>query len=150
LNENFAEAIVRGPGNYENAGLSPDGSWILYLESTPIAWRFMRRLVAGGSPEMVLEERRGVMQGYVCPPMPGARCVLADFEEKDLVFYSLDLFRGKGERVGVIGAATDWPSWGISPDGSRVALVRYKKLNGSIEVLTISDHTWHEISVEPG
>ena len=39
--------------------------------------------------------------------------------------------------------------WAVSPDGSRLALVDQEKYGGTIEVLTLLDGAWHEISLEP-
>jgi hypothetical protein len=78
--------------------------------------------------------------------------VLSQKEGGDLVFYSLDPVRGKGERLGKIAADTTLTSWDISPGGARVACVvgGVEKYRGQIEVLTLLDHAWHEVSLEPG
>jgi WD40-like Beta Propeller Repeat len=142
---------------------------MLYVESTPTTpgappapQRLMRRPAAGGSPEMVLEEPLGMScacwleyrQGdYGCPLKPGPACVLRQQEGKDFVFYSLDPVRGKGEQLGKIQASASGllAGWSISPDGSRLALVRGEdKYKGRIDMLTFSDRAWHEVPVEPG
>ena len=116
LNESVGEAVEKGPEDNYNSGLSPDGSWMLYVQSTrvlpgapPAPERLMRRPAAGGSPEMVLEEPSGVRLDYWCPARPGAQCVLSQKEGKDLVIYSLDPVRGKGQQLGKIEAsASRW------------------------------------------
>lgn len=142
LNDSAAEAVVQGRGQVGHARVSPDGSWMLYRERTgalfgapPSPRRLMRRPIARGSPEMVLEEPAGVDWDYRCPPKPGFECVLSQQEGKDTVFYALDPVRGKGDRVGMIEAGNDptweWSvSWSLSPDGSRVALVSVGKNKG--------------------
>jgi Tol biopolymer transport system component len=166
LNENMAEAIVQGPerdygkvGEWPvpGGGLSPDGAWILYGESPratpgphPSPSRLMRRPAAGGSPEMVLEEPTGMRWDYGCPLKPGSSCVLSQKEGKDLVFYSLDPVRGKGEQLEKMEAGNLFAGWNVSPDGSRLALVRSEdKYRGRIEVLALADRAWQEVSVEP-
>ena len=156
LNESFAEAIVEGPGDDYGVQLSPDGSWMLYAESSPVPpggtspQRLMRRPAAGGSPEMVVEEPAGMRWDYGCPLKPGSACVLSQTEGKDLVFYSLDPVRGKGEWLGKMEAGTLFAGWNVSPDGSRLALVRSDdKYGGRIELLTLADRAWHEVPVEP-
>jgi Tol biopolymer transport system component len=112
----------------------------------------MRRPVAGGSPERVLEEPAGMSWDYNCPPKPGSSCVLRQEEGKEWAFYSLDPIRGKGEQLGKIESpAGFYGGWNVSPDGSRLAVVRgVVKYKGRIEVLTLSDRAWREVSVEPG
>jgi len=146
--------VLRWP--LQRAGtLSPDGLWILYGESThtaagapPFASRLMRRPVAGGSPEMVLEEAAGLEWGYMCLLTRGSLCVLHQEEGKQAVFYSPDPVRGGRDRIGTIEAG--YPHWGISPNGSRLTLVDQQKCKGRIEMLTLSDRAWREIPVEPG
>jgi hypothetical protein len=155
LNESVGEALVQGSDGKYNAGLSSDGSWMLYVESTLSADRLMRRPAAGGSPEMVLEEPASVLWDYGCPLKRGSRCILREEEGqggKDFVFYSLDPVRGKGEQLGKIqGTYGYFSGWSVSPDGSRLALVRGEdKYKARIDVLTFRDHAWHEVPVEPG
>ena len=158
LNESVGETVLQSSGDNYNAGLSSDGSWMLYVESTrgtpgaarsPL--RLMRRPAAGGSPEMVLEESPGTsLVGYWCPLKPGSQCVLAQKEGKDFIFYSLDPVRGKGEQLGKIEASAGVPVWSVSPDGSRLTLVRGEdRYKGRIDVLTFRDHAWREVPVEP-
>jgi WD40 repeat protein len=108
----------------------------------------MRRPVAGGSPEMVLEEAAGLEWGYMCLLTRGSLCVLHQEEGKQAVFYSPDPVRGGRDRIGTIEAG--YPHWGISPNGSRLTLVDQQKCKGRIEMLTLSDRAWREIPVEPG
>ena len=160
LNQGVGEAVVQGPEDNYNSGLSPGGSWMLHVESTrampgapPSPQRLMRRRVAGGSPEMVLEEPAGTSIDYWCPPKPGSQCVLSQKEGTDFVFYSLDPLRGKGQQLGRIQATASAGSGNIcsvSLDGSRLAFVDSHKYHGRIEVLTLREHAWHEVSSEPG
>jgi eukaryotic-like serine/threonine-protein kinase len=158
LNDSVAEAVVEAPGQGYRAGISPDGAWRLYTEAGPSApsataspWRLMRRPVGGGSAEMVLEEPGGLEWGYWCPQKSGSPCVLDQLEKDQRVFYSLDPVRGKGDRLGMleVGAAR-WFSYGISPDGSRLAAIDEVEHGGRIEVLSLSDRAWHEIALDPG
>jgi Tol biopolymer transport system component len=154
LRENVAEVLAQSPtDDCEGGVLSADGSWLLYRESrhaasnTPSApSRLMRRPAGGGSSEMVFEEPAGLVWSYACPVKPDRSCILSRKEGTDLVFYQLDAVRGKGAELGR-AKATDWNGWGVSPDGSRLALGTDK---GRIEVLSIGDRTWREIAVEPG
>jgi len=158
LNESVGEAAVQGPGDYRGASLSPDGAWMLYGEwisgvpgMPPSPSRLMRRPVAGGSPEMVLEQPAATEWDYRCPLKAGSQCVLSQKEGKDYVFYSLDPVRGKGEQLGKTEVSSiGFIGWNVSPDGSRLALVDSHKYNARIEMLTLRDRAWHEVSGEPG
>lgn len=108
----------------------------------------MRRPTAGGSAEPVVETPRDADLGYWCPFKPGRGCVLGTNEGKDFVFYALDLFRGKGDRIAV--AEGPDPSFSLSPDGSRMLFASSREHKTQFEVLTLSDHTWRTVPVEPG
>jgi Tol biopolymer transport system component len=161
LKQSVGETLVQGPQDSSDCAISPDQNWILYVESPPTPVnvldrpkRVMRRPAAGGSPEMVLEEPAGMWLSYACPIKLGLQCVLAQKEEKELVFYALDPVRGRGERLGKIETDRDQYTsahWKVSPDGSRLALVGVDdKHKGRIELLTLSDRAWHEVPVDPG
>ncbi len=161
LNESIDEAIVRGPDSYRCARLTADGSWTLYVEWTPTALgapptpdRIMRRPVAGGSPEKVLQEPGGDTQGlyvweYKCPLRPGSPCVLGEKNGNDLNFYSFDPVRGKGKQLAkaVVRPFFGW-DWDVSPDGSRLALIGSAGHDFRIDLLNFSDSTWHETPLE--
>jgi eukaryotic-like serine/threonine-protein kinase len=160
LNENVGEAVVQGPEDNYDGALSPDGSWMLYVESTrekpgaPASpQRLMRRPAAGGSADIVLEQPFGITWGYSCPTMPRSQCVLGQHEGQDFVFYSLDPVRSRGQQLGKIEDPLPRPRnifhWEVSPDGSRAALVELE-YKGKIEVLTFRDRTSHEVPVEAG
>jgi eukaryotic-like serine/threonine-protein kinase len=157
VKENVPEVIVQGAGDQHDAVLSPDGAWLLYVESnpavvgTPAPERLVRRSVAGGSSERVLQEPEGTSWEYRCPQSLGSSCVLSQREGSDVVFYSLDPVGGKGGQLGRLEAAqSGFTGWNISPDGSRLAVVRGEdKYNGQIELLTVTDRAWHELHVDP-
>jgi len=157
LSESVAGPLFQISSN-TGVKLSADGSWLLYEErvndtrgAAPSARRLMRRAPVGGSPEVVLEEPAGRLWTCSCPMRSGLSCVLSEQEGTSLAFYSLDPLRGKGEQLGKLEVARDGlNSWNISPDGSRLALVDSHKYHERVEVLTLNDHVWHELSPEPG
>jgi len=153
LHDSVAETVVQGPDDYFNAQLSPDGSWLIYAErkrtapGAPTApERLMRRPVAGGSPELILEHPVDLAWYYWCPANPSADCVLVQWEGKDIVFYRLDVTRGKGDRLGAIesGAAS------LSSDGKTIAVLTHQEHRPTLHLLAISDGRWRDVSVEPG
>jgi eukaryotic-like serine/threonine-protein kinase len=161
LNQTVSDVILRGPEDYSSARLTADGAWMLYLESSPTSAgtarldRIMRRPVDGGPPGFVLQEPGGGGGGssvwdYKCPLRPGFPCVLSEKNGNDLSFYSFDPQRGKGKLLGklVVRLYFGW-DWDVSPDGSRLAVIGRLNRGGQIEVLTVSNSTWHEISPKP-
>jgi Tol biopolymer transport system component/predicted Ser/Thr protein kinase len=160
LTESVPEKIVSSAAGelaFGN-GLSPDGSWILYWQiarpegkAPPSLVRLMRQPVAGGPPETVLELPFAVAVGTdcFCPGKPANPCVLNEWEGKSLHFYAFDPVRGKGGSLGKIEVETIAPvGWAVSPDGSQIAVVDYSHKD-RIELLTLSNHSWHEMVVEP-
>jgi Tol biopolymer transport system component len=125
----------------------------------------MRRPVAGGSPEMVLQEPGGdaaitpqqngpdaqtiYVWDYKCPLRPGSPCVLGEKKGNDLNFYSFDPVRGKGKQLAkaVVRPFFGW-DWDVSPDGSRLALIGSAGHDFRIDLLNFSDSTWHETPLE--
>jgi Tol biopolymer transport system component/DNA-binding winged helix-turn-helix (wHTH) protein len=155
VDEGVAEPVVQGPLDDYAGKSSPDGSWLLYIESPvdrpgapPSPSWLKRRPAAGGPPVTLLEEPADLYWDFSCPRQSGSPCVLLQKEGKHVVFYTLDPVRGKGHRLGALEVVTpDWDNFGVSPDGSRLALVDDNR--GRIKVLTFRDSAWHEVPVEP-
>jgi Tol biopolymer transport system component len=154
-NQSVPEKLVDGR-DVSLADMSPDGSWLLYLESEPppsaaapgSVW-LMRQPSGGRVAERVLEVPAAEIDWFLCSSNPKASspCVLGLLEGSDIVFYVLDPIRGKGRRLGKIAVVSpSWlRGWDFSPDGTRLAVVDRRKYGERIEVLTLADGTWHEI-----
>ena len=144
------------------AGLSPDGSWILYWQvpgragtTPPSSARLIRQAVAGGPQETVLEfpYSEAPWTAFACPPKPGNSCVLSRPEGNSLLFFALDPVRGKGDLFSKIEFDKDKEGpffWAISPDGSQLAMVDHNSHKDRIEILSLANRTWREITVDPG
>jgi hypothetical protein len=112
----------------------------------------MRRAIPGGSPEKVLELAKEDDFSCSSNSKSNPPCVLSHREGKDLVFHALDPARGKGRQLGKIEVVSEsWLiGWGVSPDGSTLALVDLYKYGGKIELLRLADGTWREFSPKLG
>ncbi len=153
VNETVPELLVSSSANAWAARPSADGAWLLYWEQDQerpgappnpagAPARIMRRPAAGGPAETVLQSPAG-SQDLSCPLVPGPPCAFILKEGKHVAFYSFDPVRGLGGRIGQIDGASDWD---LSPDGTRIAVVKHQD---RIELLTLSDRTWHEIPADP-
>jgi Tol biopolymer transport system component len=160
-NDKVAETIVSGSADAFGAGMTPDGRWLLYLESgtagsvsgaTPDSLWLTRRPTQGGTAEKVLDLTHVQLNDYGCSRTSSvsAPCVLGLIEGKSVVLYSLDPIRGKGKQLGRIEVVGRFMGWDLSPDGSKVALVDEEKYGPNIEVLSVVDGAWHQIALEPG
>ena len=154
--ESVPESLVATAHDLFMAGMSPDSSWLLYLEQesvpgtvNPLSAWLMRKPSGGGAAEKVLDVKDVAVDWFYCSSNPRAKspCILGLLEGSAIVFYSLDPIKGKGSRLGRIAIASpSWQrGWDFSPDGSRVALVDEHKYGERIVILTLADGTWHEI-----
>jgi Tol biopolymer transport system component len=134
------EVVAVSPADEIEPTLSPDGSMILYELITPgakpTASRLMRIPVTGGPPELI-EEWKNV-EGLACPTSPAASCVLAQREEDKVRFFALDPLKGRGRKVGEADQETI--EWGLSPDGSRIAITGAS----GIHIMNVADGTTEE------
>jgi serine/threonine protein kinase/Tol biopolymer transport system component len=142
-NSAVSTPIISTPGqDCDDAQFSPDGRWILYRESEHVkagastASRLMRRAMAGGPPEQVLEEPANIEWDYGCGVQQHSSCLLSQTEGSEVVLYQLDPVRGKGSRIGKI-EVPNWTSeavWKLSADGSRLA---FPTVAGRIRILSL-------------
>jgi eukaryotic-like serine/threonine-protein kinase len=149
IDRRFAELLVSGKESAIAGRFSPDGTWLLYLLGPiGVAQKLMRMPVSGGLPELVLNIPN--LGNYFCSRLPVNLCVAAVREDKQLVFYAFDP-RMKPPPGGTPQnelremARTDYePSdWGLSPDGTSLAMVRPDDQVGRIRILPLSSPARH-------
>jgi serine/threonine protein kinase/Tol biopolymer transport system component len=124
MGERDAEPLVTERGNQNLPITSPDGAWILYLETkpgptpaAPTVARIMRVPTAGGAPEPVLNTQPAAKLD--CATQPASLCVLSELDHGETVFTAFDPKAGRGQELTrVKGACT---SWDLSPDGTSIA-----------------------------
>lgn len=133
LGKQKAESFIGAPEiDATGASLSPDGMWVLFISKLnsnaghSSGHRLMRAPLAGGAPEVVINDlppHQFLNNALACPHAQ-ASCVLAEQTDKQLIFYALDPLKGKGNEVArsVIEPNFNY-GWGLSPDGSKVAVV---------------------------
>ena len=153
LGQRTPEAIVAGPEDEMGPmAVSPDGVWYFY-SVLPRDWRatavrpltLMRVRAAGGPAEKVLDKPG--LYDVACARAPAERCVLSETESNGLVFYAFDAVHGKGSELAraALGAASHYAIWGLSPDGSRIAIRTPGE--GPIRILSLAGEPPREVAV---
>ena len=122
INETTAEVLVEGRNTFLPR-LSADGLQVFYESrpdpantSNPIS--LMRLPVAGGAPQLVLQES-GIIN-YQCARLPSTLCVLSRIQGTDHIFLAFDIKHGIGQEL---LRTSDGPNdWSLSPDGKKLAV----------------------------
>ena len=147
IDQPTAELFVGGQDRAFGPRLSPDGSDLLYLVAPrnadpSSAIKLMRVSLAGGPPRLVLEEPG--IPDLQCARLPSSLCVLIKPGGEDIAVYSLDPVRGKGQEV----LRIPFGNYGLSPDGSQIASVRFDEKEGRIRFFSLATKEWRDIVVK--
>jgi eukaryotic-like serine/threonine-protein kinase len=140
------------------ARISPDGAWVLYL-AHPNGWgaaqpvSLMKIRTTGGAPRLVLTSALGADPGFRCARDPAGLCFLAEVtpDHTELVFTEVDPMsgrRGERARFGIGPSRSSQYDWDVSPDGSRIAIL--KQSEATITLLSLIDNSSRHISVRAG
>ena len=150
LDRDTAEPIVTGPRDKHDPAVSPDGSWILYLQDIAGGkTRIMRVPTTGGPPQLVLEGPG--IDGLGCCRSPRSLCVFGERtqDEKQYVFTALDPMQGRGRELARVDLKQPINSycWSLSPDGSRIAFTQQEKdkRDARVELIPSADDKRAEI-----
>ena len=152
--------ITTGQDRIAGARVSPDGAWVLYMVPPnpvePLAV-VMRTTVAGGSSQFVLtakwsprlvmaSEFRGALS---CAKAPATLCALAEQSQdgKQIIFTAFDPIAGRGKEITRLESdpGGDYV-WDLSPDGTRIAIL--KNSEGKISILSAPREDRREIPVK--
>jgi serine/threonine protein kinase len=140
---------------YEGLGnpcLSPEGSWVLYMVSPEnsgpsVPDNLMRIPITGGTPQLVLTV--SLEGGPHCARSPATLCAIAErsADRKQLVFTAFDPMKGRGGKLAEWKTdATSGYNWDLSPDGTRIALL--KDRDSRVQILSLSGRTPQEIAAK--
>ena len=141
--------------NITGACISPDGSWLIYMvvldkggptnkimgvgvtPADPTAKNDLMRLpMTGGPPQMVLTA--SIEEWPRCARSPSDLCAIAErsADSKQLVFTAFDAVKGRGRELARSNVdPTTYYHWDLSPDGTRIALL--KNRDNRIEILSL-------------
>jgi eukaryotic-like serine/threonine-protein kinase len=153
LAEETSEPVTtQEEGDVKSGRVSPDGAWILYV-LTPNAnagslslSRLMRVRPGGGPPELVLTAP--LYSDPQCAHFPSTLCVIAEpsKDNRQLIFTAFDAVNGRGReliRCGIDNTADLNYVWDLSPDGTRIAVLKYSA--AKIEVFPLNGRPRQEI-----
>jgi hypothetical protein len=109
-----AELLVGTPAIENQPRTTPDGRWLLFLQSDRKISRVMRLPLAGGPAVEVLQPKAYVH--HRCGR--DARCILVEREGDVDVVYELDALQGRGPEL--FRKPADTGGAAVSPDGLRI------------------------------
>jgi Tol biopolymer transport system component/DNA-binding winged helix-turn-helix (wHTH) protein len=130
------DLLVGGEDSVVSGRLNPDGTEVLYLvlpstKSSDQRLRLMRMPLAGGTPQIVLQEP--AIDNFQCARAPYTLCVFGQSSERVLRFFSFDPQRGKGSEFAKIDVGLKY-NWSLSPDGATLAVAQWQ--HNQIELLS--------------
>ena len=154
LSERTATRLISNLESVSSIQLGPEGDFVLYCPEVPalsensVAQKTLLRIsLSGGLPQVVSPP--GHFRGtFGCARLPSTRCVIAEPDSHETVFYSLDPSRGIGKELARLALDPVAPaSWSVSPDGSRLAVSSLTENGQKIAFLTLADNSQRDLSV---
>ncbi|MFZ3266358.1 MAG: hypothetical protein WA172_20305 [Terriglobales bacterium] len=170
VNDRNAEPIVTGNEEKWAPQISPDGKWVLYMqwpkaaEGAPVPpGKLMRVPIAGGPSEAVMDikgkpwisygsaptDTVGGYPSFRCPLHASATCVLAEADDKQIVFTAFDPLQGRKAELVKVPANSDLTSWDLSPDGSRIVLGLFDHKAGDVQIVPFAGGAPQKLSAMP-
>jgi Tol biopolymer transport system component len=153
LDADSAELIAAGLPHPHVCCVSPDGKWILFF-TTPdeanITLELRRVPVSGGASQEILKViSSGVDNPVRCSWAPATLCVLTEpsADHKQLVLTTLDVMKGRGQELlrYDIDPNGDY-AWGVSPDGTRIAIMSPRE--NKVHIIHLDGHPQEEIAIK--
>jgi len=158
LDSESEEPLVGGANDIVGAAVSPDGSWLFYLDCygaggclgaranrAPV--QFMRVPLEGGTPQSVLATEQWYGRPR-CAVSPAKLCIVAEQSEdgQPIIFSAFDALKGHGDELcrfeperGVLYY------WALSSDGTRIGIL--KDGDSRIHILHIKGQPPQDITV---
>jgi Tol biopolymer transport system component/DNA-binding winged helix-turn-helix (wHTH) protein len=144
------EGLASSTGNAFLPRLSPDGTEVLYETTAPDAPReadgmIMAVPVNGGVSRKILTASG--LSNLECTRSPANFCVFDTVDGKRTTFFRLDPAKGATselthvEKDGLV-------NWGLSPDGSHLALLAYAPESHSMLLYSIKDGKTRDVTIK--
>jgi eukaryotic-like serine/threonine-protein kinase len=143
IDQQTPEILLSGTESYRWPILSPAGDRLLYTVAATAdrrdpSKRLMSMPVGGGASSVLLKGENT----YKCATVPSARCVLAEVQGQQLVFFNFDPIEGKGAEIQRVQfhPDADWTqAWSLSPDGNKIAIADTEMPTAELQILTVAD-----------
>jgi Tol biopolymer transport system component len=147
IDETTAEVLVEGRSLYLPR-LSADGEQVLYLSASPPDGTshpvsIMRRSIAGGLPQLVLQEK-GIFN-FQCARAPSRLCIFSKLVGTTHIFVSFDSEHGEGRELTRLTGGFSDTNWTLSPDGRTLALFLNRH---QIRFLSLESGVAHDVTIE--
>jgi Tol biopolymer transport system component len=107
----------------------------------------MRVPITGGSPQLVLTA--SIEEWPRCARSPSNLCAIAErsADLEQLIFTAFDAATGRGRELARSNAdATTYYHWDLSPDGTRIALLKHRE--GRVQILSLIGETPQDVTVK--
>jgi len=161
-----AEPLITGQEDVRDPQMTPDAKWLLYTlwpdsKQSPRtrSVRVMRVAPSGGAAESVLDARGTFASGITWDRRKGfpdfrctsamASCILAEAEEREIVFTAFDPLQGRGPEVARVRTSPEEFFWDLSPDASQLVYGEFAWGAGDkLSVLTIRDRSTREVPLK--
>jgi Tol biopolymer transport system component/DNA-binding winged helix-turn-helix (wHTH) protein len=152
LDSDTEELLVLGAENAGGTSISPDGSWLFYLDcgkkwdceqTVPL----MRIPISGGTPQLVLQSN--TYGRPRCAVSPATLCAIAESSDdgKSLIFTSFDALKGRGQELTRFEIDPEVGyNWGLSLDGTQIGIL--KEGDRRIHTLSLTGQPPRDIEVK--
>jgi Tol biopolymer transport system component/DNA-binding winged helix-turn-helix (wHTH) protein len=122
------DLLVGGEDSVMAARLNPDGTEVLYLvlprtKGGDKRLRLMRMPLAGGTPQLVLQEEG--IDNFQCARVPSTLCVFGQSSERALRFFTFDPKTGEAKKFAEMEVGPKY-NWSLSPDGATLAVAPWR------------------------
>ena len=155
INSDTEEPLVMGAENVGGSAISPDGSWLFYLDcgregncdlpTIPV----MAVPIGGGTPHQVLTSN--TYGRPRCAVAPSNLCVIAEQSEdgKPLIFTAFDALNGRGAEIARFETepAAEY-HWGLSADGTRIGILKF--WDDRMHIVPLNGEAPQEVIVKDG
>jgi Tol biopolymer transport system component len=153
LNVDSPEVLVEDSGSQGCGKVSPDGKWLLYVQSPESDVRsapheLMRVPIRGGTAQALFSFTHGHAEPS-CARLPSSSCVIFQRTEdrKEVIVTAFDAIKGLGDELTRIGLNPNTDGWdaALSPDGTRVAVILGSP--GQIRIVSLRGEPARELYV---